>query len=673
METIEEIIEQEIAEPLVEEAHHTHHIQHRTHRHHHNGSIVMVNTQTGHLIHRGGHEMNNNEQLDHQRGRIITHASQVVPGLDMVKQEHPCVDVDTQLDHHSSQQHHHQKQETLSVIVQPHDDSRDSQILSPGSGPCTEIIDASDFRAMNEPTYQTLTSVNGRMSPPGFSPNSSYATLTPLQPLPPISTMSDKFAYGHGHGLGVNSPYTYDKSPSMDISPPHSYSPIPQSIYSQNGLPSPQKSMSPGYESPYHRDLLASTPTSVRQNGNGNGPNLGDQASPASPPHSYSPIPDSIYNGIRQNGSNGQQQQNISITTSAPSPTLSAQSAELHSPVDQQMDKLWNGKMMESPSNIHHNGSQTGFVQIGGNGGQQQQQQQPQQHHLTSQQPHHHHNQNNRELLSGSSSVSPIPPMIQRSENTGSNSNTTSGAITTKSSKLSSSSLSLSNDVEEINTKELAQRISAELKRYSIPQAIFAQRVLCRSQGTLSDLLRNPKPWSKLKSGRETFRRMAKWLQEPEYQRMSALRLAAAQIPQRGNGAGCKRKEEPDHVQTPKKPRLVFTDLQRRTLQAIFKETKRPSKEMVVTIARQLCLQATTVGNFFMNSRRRSSDKWQEESHDDGDDGTQNNDDDDDDTGDDECQMDAVQQQATKQQIQYHLQQHHAQQQAAQNAAHDEM
>lgn len=83
-----------------------------------------------------------------------------------------------------------------------------------------------------------------------------------------------------------------------------------------------------------------------------------------------------------------------------------------------------------------------------------------------------------------------------------------------------------SGEVEEINTKELAQRISAELKRYSIPQAIFAQRVLCRSQGTLSDLLRNPKPWSKLKSGRETFRRMYKWLEEPEFQRMSSLRLA---------------------------------------------------------------------------------------------------------------------------------------------------
>uniref|UniRef100_H3CC51 One cut homeobox 2 n=1 Tax=Tetraodon nigroviridis TaxID=99883 RepID=H3CC51_TETNG len=85
--------------------------------------------------------------------------------------------------------------------------------------------------------------------------------------------------------------------------------------------------------------------------------------------------------------------------------------------------------------------------------------------------------------------------------------------------------LSSSGQLEEINTKEVAQRITAELKRYSIPQAIFAQRVLCR-QGTLSDLLRNPKPWSKLKSGRETFRRMWKWLQEPEFQRMSALRLA---------------------------------------------------------------------------------------------------------------------------------------------------
>ncbi|XP_070830012.1 hepatocyte nuclear factor 6 [Chaetodon trifascialis] len=160
---------------------------------------------------------------------------------------------------------------------------------------------------------------------------------------------------------------------------------------------------------------------------------------------------------------------------------------------------------------------------------------------------------------------------------------------------------------EEINTKEVAQRITAELKRYSIPQAIFAQRILSRSQGTLSDLLRNPKPWSKLKSGRETFRRMWKWLQEPEFQRMSALRLAA-----------CKRKEEDrgrERNQVPKKQRLVFTDLQRRTLVAIFRENRRPSKEMQVTISQQLGLELSTVSNFFMNSRRRCSDRWDTEEH----------------------------------------------------------
>ncbi|XP_033993470.1 hepatocyte nuclear factor 6 [Trematomus bernacchii] len=158
---------------------------------------------------------------------------------------------------------------------------------------------------------------------------------------------------------------------------------------------------------------------------------------------------------------------------------------------------------------------------------------------------------------------------------------------------------------EEINTKEVAQRITAELKRYSIPQAIFAQRILSRSQGTLSDLLRNPKPWGKLKSGRETFRRMWKWLQEPEFQRMSALRLAA-----------CKRKEEDrgrERNQVPKKQRLVFTDLQRRTLVAIFRENRRPSKEMQITISQQLGLELTTVSNFFMNARRRSTDRWDSE------------------------------------------------------------
>ncbi|KAJ8287995.1 hypothetical protein COCON_G00006540 [Conger conger] len=159
---------------------------------------------------------------------------------------------------------------------------------------------------------------------------------------------------------------------------------------------------------------------------------------------------------------------------------------------------------------------------------------------------------------------------------------------------------------EEINTKEVAQRIITELKRYSIPQAIFAERVLCRSQGTLSDLLRNPKPWGKLKSGRETFKRMSRWLQEPEFQRMASLRLEA-----------CKRKEleqgKLERNQGPKRTRLVFTDLQRRTLMAIFRENHRPAKDLQVTISQQLGLELSTVSNFFMNARRRNVNRWADE------------------------------------------------------------
>jgi len=46
---------------------------------------------------------------------------------------------------------------------------------------------------------------------------------------------------------------------------------------------------------------------------------------------------------------------------------------------------------------------------------------------------------------------------------------------------------------------------------------------------------------------------------------------------------------------------------------AIFREIKRPSKEIQSTIAEQLGLKVSTVVNFFMNARRRSVDKYLEE------------------------------------------------------------
>ena len=80
----------------------------------------------------------------------------------------------------------------------------------------------------------------------------------------------------------------------------------------------------------------------------------------------------------------------------------------------------------------------------------------------------------------------------------------------------------------------------------------------------------------------------------------------------------CKLREHeiqrPDSCTSHKKPRLVFTDIQRRTLLAIFKETRRPNKEMQATIADQLGLKVSTVANFFMNARRRSLDKYMDDS-----------------------------------------------------------
>jgi len=108
---------------------------------------------------------------------------------------------------------------------------------------------------------------------------------------------------------------------------------------------------------------------------------------------------------------------------------------------------------------------------------------------------------------------------------------------------------------------------------------------------------------------------MWKWLQEPEATRITTLRLACVDSLEKIKEEGY-QKPTPVDTSKPKKPRLVFTDLQRRTLQAIFRETERPSKQMQVTIARQLDLEPSSVVNFFMNARRRSIDKWRDDKDD---------------------------------------------------------
>jgi hypothetical protein len=510
-----------------------------------------------------------------------------------------------------------------------------------------QMIDASDFRGvLSEPTYQTL---NGRMTPPGFTTSSSYATLTPLQPLPPISTMSDKFTHHYGHHgnggftlmhmqnaatLGMNTnQYQYDKlgtamaAAGMNMSPtlgvtgahhhhhhPHHHhvttatmintnggihshsSGIPSPPYPSNGLHSPDKSLSPtnGYDYTLRQGSPQSpssvnlhSPTSLMPALNGMPQSPPSSHIPSPPPVSVSSMSSSTVpitvSGVLTSVTAPQQQSHVThhvkvatTLTAAPQPITVLQAV---TPTPAAIAPTAQTVTIVQAATAGVSNLATTIVST------------PVAVVTTANAIHHQQQQQLNTIKQQQQQILSIGGNASKQQN---------NSITQTSSSASNNG---ADDIEEINTKDLAQRISAELKRYSIPQAIFAQRVLCRSQGTLSDLLRNPKPWSKLKSGRETFRRMQKWLEEPEFQRMSALRLAA-----------CKRKEEQQSIAksptAPKKPRLVFTDLQRRTLQAIFKETKRPSKEMQITISQQLGLELSTVGNFFMNARRRSQDKW---------------------------------------------------------------
>ncbi|EDO45004.1 predicted protein [Nematostella vectensis] len=156
-------------------------------------------------------------------------------------------------------------------------------------------------------------------------------------------------------------------------------------------------------------------------------------------------------------------------------------------------------------------------------------------------------------------------------------------------------------DDDWIDTKAMALKLTEELRRYHIPQAVFAKKVLNRSQGTLSDLLRKPKPWNEMRLGKAIFKRMKEWLELPEVKRIPQLRMEDSRA-KRSNS-------ESDVEAAPsKKIRRQFTETQKRTLFAIFKETKKPTKDMQKAVAEELGLDLNSVANFFMNARRRHTD-----------------------------------------------------------------
>nr|XP_025045174.1 homeobox protein cut-like 2 [Pelodiscus sinensis] len=67
----------------------------------------------------------------------------------------------------------------------------------------------------------------------------------------------------------------------------------------------------------------------------------------------------------------------------------------------------------------------------------------------------------------------------------------------------------------EVDTLELTRQVKEKLAKNGICQRIFGEKVLGLSQGSVSDMLSRPKPWSKLtQKGREPFIRMQLWLND---------------------------------------------------------------------------------------------------------------------------------------------------------------
>jgi len=395
----------------------------------------------------------------------VDHRQQCLPGVVAAgggQSSVPCsVDVVQQPPQQQQQQHHHQ------------------------------LVDASISGA--GVSYGMAVS-GGRVSPPCY-PGGTYATLTPLQPLPPISTVSEKFnsassgnnmgfvfmqhhgvqdLASFGRGADAYSAFKYEKdvgSGEMTVAERavncNGFEP------SENSLVTVMNGIGTGYAmSPQEQQLVR---------------NL--QSQYAVYEHSDEVRPVVVKNDLVSSTAASIDRMSpyeniVSVYTSnlmsAPQMPLKSANSPVVSVGINSMN-IQNGSLASSPM------APRGAVAAGVD-------------------THHHHLQQQQQLRVGSPDQPSSSTDAHGCDDTSSTATEGAGS-------------------DEINTRDVALRVSNELKKYSIPQAVFAQRVLGRSQGTLSDLLRNPKPWSKLKSGRETFRRMWKWLQEPEYQRMAALRI----------------------------------------------------------------------------------------------------------------------------------------------------
>ncbi|XP_038431015.1 homeobox protein cut-like 2 isoform X6 [Canis lupus familiaris] len=100
----------------------------------------------------------------------------------------------------------------------------------------------------------------------------------------------------------------------------------------------------------------------------------------------------------------------------------------------------------------------------------------------------------------------------------------------------------------EVDTLELTRQVKEKLAKNGICQRIFGEKVLGLSQGSVSDMLSRPKPWSKLtQKGREPFIRMQLWLSDQ-------LGQASSQQPSASQASPTEPRSSPSPPPSPTEP-----------------------------------------------------------------------------------------------------------------------
>uniref|UniRef100_A0A1I7UVD5 One cut domain family member n=1 Tax=Caenorhabditis tropicalis TaxID=1561998 RepID=A0A1I7UVD5_9PELO len=140
------------------------------------------------------------------------------------------------------------------------------------------------------------------------------------------------------------------------------------------------------------------------------------------------------------------------------------------------------------------------------------------------------------------------------------------------------------------DTKKIANRITEWLKTSKTHQKEFSENVIGRSQGTLSSILKTPKPWKAMHCGREVFIRMYNFMRISEEERKQIMNLQL---------------NLPKSTRQPRVSNRRFTRVQKECLDGLVERIEKPSKEIKRVISRELGLPESTVHNYFMNARRK--------------------------------------------------------------------